>query len=69
MEQLRTHFRVEALNAFNTSRFGSPNISVTRKKLDISMAFCIFGLHKWSLTVRSLFSRFSEFPVQCNVTG
>ncbi len=29
IEQLRVQFRVEALNAFNTPRFGSPNTSVT----------------------------------------
>jgi hypothetical protein len=29
VEQLRVQFRVEALNAFNTPRFGSPNTSVT----------------------------------------
>ncbi len=29
LERLRVQFRVEALNAFNTPRFGSPNTSVT----------------------------------------
>ncbi len=29
LEKLRVQFRVEALNAFNTPRFGSPNTSVT----------------------------------------
>ncbi len=30
-ERMRVQFRVEALNAFNTPRFGSPNTSVTAK--------------------------------------
>ncbi|HEU0185935.1 MAG TPA: hypothetical protein VFS27_11515 [Blastocatellia bacterium] len=29
LERLRVQFRVEALNAFNTPRFGSPNTNVT----------------------------------------
>jgi hypothetical protein len=29
IERMRVQFRVEALNAFNTPRFGSPNTSVT----------------------------------------
>jgi hypothetical protein len=29
LEKLKVQFRVEALNAFNTPRFGSPNTSVT----------------------------------------